>query len=92
MSQLSAFKRLGEAEEVADDWAKAEVAPSDEEITRARRLVRRVREDRDALTDEDRAQIREVTSVLHRSRRHIVGLGMPRVGPPMPDFHPGRTA
>ncbi|CAM5610352.1 tyrosine-type recombinase/integrase [Streptomyces coeruleorubidus] len=76
----------------ADDWAKAEATPSDEEITRVRRLVRRVREDLDALTDEDRAQIKEATSVLRRSRRHIVGLGMPRVGPPMPDFHPGRTA
>ncbi|MEW2810939.1 hypothetical protein AB0929_28200 [Streptomyces massasporeus] len=76
----------------ADDWAKAEATPSDEEITRVRRLVRRVREDLDAFTDEDRAQIKEATSVLRRSRRHIVGLGMPRVGPPMPDFHPGRTA
>ncbi|MGX1566098.1 tyrosine-type recombinase/integrase [Streptomyces sp. NPDC055509] len=76
----------------ADNWAKAEALPSDEEITRVRRLVRRVREDLDSLTDEDRTQIKEATTVLRRSRRQAVALGMPRVGPPIPDFHPGRTA
>lgn len=76
----------------ADNWAKAEATPSDEEITRVRRLVRRVREDLDSLTVEDRTQIKEATTVLRRSRRQAVALGMPRVGPPIPDFHPGRTA
>ncbi|MCX5115247.1 site-specific integrase [Streptomyces sp. NBC_00378] len=76
----------------ADDWAKAEAMPSDQEITRVRRLIRRVREDLDALTAEDRAQIEEATTILPRSRRQTVSLGMPRVGPPMPDFHPGTTA
>ncbi|MEV7115213.1 tyrosine-type recombinase/integrase [Streptomyces anulatus] len=76
----------------ADDWAKAEAAPSDEEITRIRRLIRRVQEDLDALTDEDRAQIEEATALLRRSRRQIVSLGMPRIAPPMPDFRPDRTA
>ncbi|MFJ9026160.1 hypothetical protein ACIRPU_40270 [Streptomyces sp. NPDC102259] len=48
--------------------------------------------DLDSLTDEDRTQIKEATTVLRRSRRQDVALGMPRVGPPIPDFHPGRTA
>ncbi|WP_219729320.1 tyrosine-type recombinase/integrase [Streptomyces noursei] len=75
-----------------DDWARAEAMPSDEEISRVRRLIRRVKEDLDALTDEDRAQIQEATSVLRRSRRQIVSLGMPRIGPPMPDFRPAGIA
>ncbi|AZM57928.1 hypothetical protein DMA15_27140 [Streptomyces sp. WAC 01529] len=76
----------------ADDWARAEAMPSDEEITRVRRLIRRVKEDLDELTDEDRAQIQEATSILRRSRRQVVSLGMPRVGPPLPDFRPDRIA
>ncbi|MFE4496436.1 tyrosine-type recombinase/integrase [Streptomyces niveus] len=76
----------------ADDWARAEATPSNEEITRVRRLIRRVKEDLDTLTDEDRAQIEEATTLLRRGRRQIVSLGMPRVSPPMPDFRPGRTA
>lgn len=41
----------------ADDWAKDEAMPSDDEISRVRRLVKRAREELDDLTDEDRAQI-----------------------------------
>lgn len=70
----------------------AEAMPTDTEITRVRRLIRRAREDLDALTDEGGAEIEEATTILRRSRRQLVSLGMPRVGPPMPDFHPGRTA
>ncbi|WP_310729429.1 hypothetical protein [Streptomyces sp. N2A] len=74
----------------ADDWAKAETMPSDEEITRVRRLVQRVRADLDGLTDEDRAQIQEAVTVVRRSR--TVALGMPRVRQPLPDLRPDRTA
>lgn len=75
-----------------DEWAKAEAMPSDEEITRVRRLIRRVKEDLDSLTPEDRAQIEEATAILRRSRRQVTSLGMPRIGPPVPDFRPDRTA
>ncbi|MFJ9106270.1 tyrosine-type recombinase/integrase [Streptomyces sp. NPDC102405] len=40
----------------ADDWAKGEAMPSDDEITRVRRLVKRVRDELDDLTDEDRSR------------------------------------
>ncbi|MFI0906067.1 tyrosine-type recombinase/integrase [Streptomyces sioyaensis] len=73
----------------ADDWAKAETMPSDEEITRVRRLVQRVRADLDDLTDEDRTQIREAVAVVRRSR--TVALGMPRIRQPLPDLRPDRT-
>ncbi|MEU7638898.1 hypothetical protein AB0C11_22815 [Streptomyces sp. NPDC039016] len=73
----------------ADDWAKTETMPSDEEITRVRRLVQRVRADLDDLTDEDRAQIREAIAVVRRSR--TVALGMPRIRQPLPDVRPDGT-
>ncbi|MFE7244428.1 tyrosine-type recombinase/integrase [Streptomyces sp. NPDC057580] len=74
----------------ADSWAKSEAMPSDDEITRVRRLVKRVREDLDDLTDEDRSQIQEAITVVRRTR--TVSLGMPRVRQPLPDLRPGRTA
>ncbi|MFE1877359.1 tyrosine-type recombinase/integrase [Streptomyces sp. NPDC059496] len=73
----------------ADSWAKAEAMPSDEEITRVRRLVKRIREDLEDLTDEDKIQIQDAITVLRRSRR-VVSLGLPRVGPPQVDFRPER--
>ncbi|WP_405689901.1 transposase [Streptomyces sp. NBC_01185] len=73
-----------------DGWAKSEAMPSDDEITRVRRLVQRVREDLEDLTDDDRAQIQEAITVVRRSR--TVSLGMPRIRQPLPDLRPGRTA
>ncbi|MFF4589985.1 tyrosine-type recombinase/integrase [Streptomyces sp. NPDC001388] len=74
----------------ADSWAKAEAMPSDEEITRVRRLVKRVREDLEDLTEEDRIQIKEAVTMVRRTRR-IVSLGLPRVRPPE-DLRPERPA
>ncbi|MFB7609824.1 hypothetical protein [Streptomyces gardneri] len=62
--------------------------PSDEEITRVRRLVKRVREDLEDITDEDKIQIQEAITVVRRTRR-LVSLGLPQVGPPE-DLRPER--
>ncbi|MET7303875.1 site-specific integrase [Embleya sp. NPDC005575] len=75
----------------ADGWAKAEAMPSDEEITRVRRLVRRLKEDLDELTDDDRTQIREAVTVVRRTRQ-VVSLGLPRIRQPLPDIRPDRIA
>ncbi|MFE2159099.1 hypothetical protein ACFW9M_14960 [Streptomyces lydicus] len=75
----------------ADDWAKTEALPSDEEITRVRRLIERVRHDLDDLTDEDRAQIQEAITLVRRSRQ-VVSLGMPRIRQPLPDLRPERSS
>ncbi|MCX5079306.1 hypothetical protein OHA84_01095 [Streptomyces sp. NBC_00513] len=74
----------------ADSWAKAEAMPSDEEITRVRRLVKRVREDLEDLTEEDRIQIKEAVATVRRTRR-VVSLGLPRIRPPQ-DLRPERPA
>jgi hypothetical protein len=66
--------------------------PSDDEIRRVRRLVKRVREELDDLTDEDRAQIQQAVNVVRRTRAGTVSLGMPKVRHPQPDLRPERTA
>ncbi|MEV7786473.1 site-specific integrase [Streptomyces sp. NPDC088106] len=74
----------------ADDWARSEASPSDEEIRRVRRLIKRVKADLDDLSAEDRAQIEQAIAVVRRTR--TVMLGMPRVGQPLPDTRPWRSA
>ncbi|WP_229877805.1 hypothetical protein [Streptomyces bluensis] len=73
-------------------WSRTPTAPSDDEITRVRRLVKRVREELDDLTDEDRAQIQQAITVVRRTRAGVVSLGMPKVRQPLPDLRPERTA
>ncbi|MEV8064149.1 site-specific integrase [Streptomyces antimycoticus] len=75
----------------ADDWAKAEAMPSDEEITRVRRLIRRVRTDLDDLLPEERAQLDEAIALVRRGRQPV-HLGMPQVRQPRPDFQSGLTS
>ncbi|MGY0062951.1 tyrosine-type recombinase/integrase [Streptomyces sp. LZ34] len=74
----------------ADDWARSEAMPSEEEIRRVRRLINRVKADLDDLNAEDRAQIEQAVSMVRRGR--TVMLGMPRVGQPLPDVRPWRSA
>lgn len=76
----------------ADDWAKAEAMPSDEEISRIRRLISRVKADIDELSDEDRAQIEESVTLVRRARNQVVGLGIPRIRQSLPDIRPDRRA
>ncbi|MDQ0688985.1 hypothetical protein QFZ56_007948 [Streptomyces achromogenes] len=86
---LRSRERLMSAFE-ADDWARAQAMPSEEEIRRVRRLIQRVKSDLDDLTPEERAQIEQAVSLVRRSR--TVLLGMPRIGQPLPDVRPPRTA
>jgi hypothetical protein len=82
-------ERLRAAVDV-DDWARAEATPSDEEITRIRRLVTRISGDLDALSAVERAQVEQVVATV---RRHCgTLLGLPKVRQPIPDIRPGRPA
>ncbi|MCB8908361.1 MULTISPECIES: tyrosine-type recombinase/integrase [unclassified Streptomyces] len=85
---LRSRERLMSAFE-ADDWARTQAMPSEEEIRRVRRLIERVQNDLDDLTPEDRAQIEQAVTLVRRSR--TVLLGMPRVRQPLPDVRPTRT-
>jgi hypothetical protein len=73
-----------------DDWARTEATPSDEEITRIRRLINRITGDLDALTPAERAQIEQAVATVRRHR--AVALGLPKVRPPLPDLRPGHPA
>jgi len=73
-----------------DDWARAEATPSDEEVTRIRRLIGRISADLDELTVEDRTQIEHAVAAVRRHRS--VALGMPSIRRPDLDPRPERSA
>ncbi|KDA40567.1 transposase [Frankia sp. BMG5.23] len=73
---LRTRERLLAAADV-DDWARAEAMPSDEEITRIRRLIGRVSARLDELTAPERTQIDDAVATVRRHRAAL--LGMPRL-------------
>ncbi|MFF2624225.1 transposase [Kitasatospora griseola] len=75
----------------ADDWARSEAMPSEEEIRRVRRLISQVKADLDDLTAEDRAQIEEAVAVVRRGRTVLLGMPQPRVQHGLLDARPWRS-
>ena len=69
-----------------DDWARAEAMPSEQEVTRIRRLIANVEADRDQVTDSQRADVDQAVALLRRHR--TVTLGMPSVRRTLPDLRP----
>jgi hypothetical protein len=65
----------------ADDWARAEAMPSDEEIRRVRVLIGRVKADLATLDEDDRTQIEHAVATVRRARTSVVSLGLPRTRP-----------
>ena len=72
----------------ADEWARAEAMPSDNEITRVRRLIERMKGDMDDLTGDERGQIDEAVAVVRQQpvQDHHPGHAE---GPPAAARHPG---
>ena len=73
-----------------DQWARAEAAPSQEEIARIRQLITRVENGLDDLTDTEREQVSQAVAIVRRHR--TVTLGMPRLRQALPAIRPERTA
>lgn len=73
-----------------DDWARAEAMPSQEEITRIRRLIAKITGDLDQLSPAEQAQVSEAVAIVRRHR--AVMLGMPRIRPATVAVRPERTA
>jgi uncharacterized protein DUF6262 len=69
----------------ADDWAKREAMPSEEEITRLRRLIRRVSENLESLTPREQAEIHDAVTAVRKTPP-----GVPRhpPGAPAPSRRP----
>jgi integrase len=82
-------ERLRAAVDV-DDWARAEATPSDEEITRIRRLITRISGDLHALSAAERAQVEQAVVTVRRHRGTL--LGLPKVRQPLPDIRTERPA
>ena len=61
----------------ADDWARAAAAPSEQEITKIRQLINRIKDDITGLTPHERTRIDEAVAVVRKHR--AVSLGMPRL-------------
>jgi integrase len=75
---LRTRERLTAAIDGVDDWARADATPTEEEITRVRRLINRIKGDIAELDDTERAQIDEAVAIVRRHRAaHAVPLGMP---------------
>ncbi|MGY2746997.1 hypothetical protein [Arthrobacter sp. UYCu723] len=69
-----------------EEWARAEALPSENEITRIRRLISKVEAGLDQLAPADRTEIEQAVALVRRHR--TTALGMPRIRQPVPDIHP----
>ena len=61
----------------ADDWARTAAAPPEQEISKIRELISRIKGDIAALPAGERARIEEAVAVVRKHR--AVSLGMPRL-------------
>jgi hypothetical protein len=74
---LRTRERLAATIDGVDDWARRDATPTQQEITRIRRLINRVKGDIASLDVTERAQIDEAVAVIRRHR--AVSLGMPTI-------------
>ena len=86
---LRSRERLLAAAEL-DEWARTDAMPPEEEISRIRRLITRIKTGPDELTTAERDQVEQAVAVVRRHR--AVMPGMPRIRQILPAIHPGRTA
>lgn len=75
---LRTRERLAATIDGVDDWARADATPNDEEITRIRRLIKRIKADVADLDDAEQARVDDAVTIVRRHRAaHLVPLGMP---------------
>ena len=72
-----------------DEWAQAEAMPSEEEITRVRRLIARIQTGVDKLTDEAKADVERAVAAVRRHR--TATLGTTGIRQPLPVLPPERS-
>lgn len=86
---LRTRERLRAATDV-DAWARAEATPSNQEITRVRRIINRITSGLTDLAAADRALVDNAVAAVRRHRATM--LGMPRTRVAVPDPRSGATA
>jgi hypothetical protein len=92
---LRTRERLAATVDCIDNWARADATPTEEEITRVRRLINRIKGDITGIHDTERARIDDAVAIVRRHRAaHTVPLGMPvlTVTPPAPPTTPSSEA
>ena len=65
---LRTRERLAATVEGVDEWARADATPAEEEITRIRRLISKIKGDITQLTDAERAAVDDAVAVVRRQR------------------------
>jgi Phage integrase family len=86
---LQTRERLAAAIDGVDEWARADATPSQQEITRIRRLIGRINGDLEQAGATEHAAIEQAVTVLRRHR--AVSVGMPTIRPTTPDALPEAT-
>jgi hypothetical protein len=82
---LRTRERLAAAMEGVDEWARVDATPAEQEITRIRRLITRIKDGMAGLDTAERAQIDDAVAIVRRHRAaHTVPLGMPALRPATP--------
>ena len=81
---LRTRERLAAAISGVDDWARADATPAEEEITRIRHLISRIKGDIAHLPAAERERTGEAVTVIRKHR--AVSLGMPAVRAPAPGY------
>jgi site-specific recombinase XerC len=83
---LRTRERLAATVEGIDEWARADATPAEEEITRIRQLISKIKGDITQLTGTERAAVDDAVAIVrrHRSARSPVSLGMPPFRTPLP--------
>ena len=77
---LRTRERLAAAIDGLDEWARTDATPTNEEITRIRRLINRIKGDVAELDHTERAQIQDAVALVRRHRAaHTVPLGTPTI-------------
>ena len=77
---LRTRERLAAAIDGIDEWARADAAPAEEEITRIRRLIACIKDDIAGMPADQRAQVDQAVTIIRKHR--AVSLGMPAPPPP----------
>jgi len=79
---LRTRERLAAVIDGVDDWARADATPAQEEITRIRGLISRIKGDLAGLSDTEKTAIDDAVAAVRKHR--AVTLGMPARRPPAP--------
>jgi hypothetical protein len=81
---LRTRERLAAAIDGVDEWARLDATPTEQEITRIRRLINKIKGDITGLDPAQRAQVDDAVSTIRKHRAVTLGMPATRIGMPAP--------